>query len=118
MLFSFFVTTYSAFTDDLKECIQKAIATPGMRERISFCHLVPPNPRHRPVDSSAPPEILYSYFFPDILFWDPLSRIPSLKGFLKCSREACSGKTASLGSSGGKIKMERPIGIILVDCMA
>ena len=66
VLFSFFVTTYSAFTDDLKECIQKAIATPGLRERISFCHLVPPNPCHTPVDSSAPPEILYSYFFPDI----------------------------------------------------
>ena len=47
-----------------------------------------------------------------------LSRIPSLKGFLKCSRQACSGKTASLGSSGGKIKIERPIGIIPVDCMA
>ena len=47
-----------------------------------------------------------------------LSRIPSLKGFLKCSRQACSGKTASLGSSGGKIKMERSIGIIPVDCMA
>lgn len=102
VLFSFFVTTYSAFTDDLKECIQKGIATPGMRERISFCHLVPPNPCHTPVDSSAPPEILYSYFFPDILFWDPLSRIPSLKGFLKCPREACSGKNSFLRVVGWK----------------
>ena len=119
VLFSFFVTTYSAFTDDLKECIQKAIVTPGMRERISFCHLVPPNLCHRPVNSSAPlapPEILYSYFFPDILFWDPLSRIPSLKASSNAQEKHVQGKTASLGSSGGK--MARPIGIILVDCMA
>ena len=52
--------------------------------------------------SSAPPEIRYSYFFPDILFWDPLSRIPSLKGFLKCPREACSGKNSFLRVVGWK----------------
>ena len=118
VLFSFFVTTYSASTDDLKECIQKSDGYSWYAWKDLFLPPSSPNPCHKPVDSSAPHEISYSYFFPDILFWDPLSRIPSLKGFLKCSREACSGKTASLGSSGGKIKMERPIGIILVDCMA
>ena len=84
------------------------MATPCMPERISFCHLVPPNPCHKPVDSSAPHEISYSYFFPDILFWDPLSRTPSLKGFLKCLREACSGKTASLWSPCGKTDGNNP----------
>ena len=55
------------------------MATPGMPERISFCHLVPPNPCHKPVDSSAPHEISYSYFFPDILFGIRCPEFPLLK---------------------------------------
>ena len=97
VLFSFFVTTHSAFTDDLKECIQKAIATPGMRERISFCHLVPPNPCHRPVDSSAH------------CFGIRCPEFPLLQASSNAQEKHVQEKTASLGSSGGKMK--RPIGI-------
>ena len=94
----------TTYTEDLLGCIQKTVTTPCMRERVSFCHQLPPDRGHEAVDHnfSAPPEIHNSYFFPDILFWDPLSRIPSLNGFLKCPREAYSGKNSFLRAIGWK----------------
>lgn len=94
---------HATFDEDLKGYIQKTIAN-GMptSERISFAHRPPPDPGHEGLDHSVPPEIRSSYFFPDILFWDPLSRIPSLKGFLQCPRETCSGKNSLLRAVGWK----------------
>ena len=88
------------FTEDLMKCIQKIIDTPHTSERISFCNRIPPDDQ----DRSLPPQIhiCNAYFFPDILFWDPLSRIPSLNGFLRCPREACSGKDSFLRAVGWK----------------
>lgn len=106
---------HATFTKDLKKCIQKTIATPSMSERISFCHGLPLD-GHEAIDRSVPLDICSSYFFPDVLFWDPLSRIPLIQGFLRCPREACFEKTVSLGPLDGK--MERQKGIILIDFMA
>ena len=110
-------TAHATFTEDLKGCIQKTIATPSERlERVSFCHHLSPDRRREAVDHPVPPEIRSSYFFPDILFWDPLTKIPSIKGFLQRPREACCGKNSFLRAIGWKDgRME---GIILVDFMA
>ena len=91
---------HATFTEDLMECIQKIIDTPHTSERVSFCNRIPPDDQ----DRSLPPQIhiCNAYFFPDILFWDPLSRIPSLNGFLRCPREACSGKDSFLRAVGWK----------------
>ena len=91
---------HAIFTEDLMKCIQKIIDTPHTSERISFCNRIPPDDQ----DRSLPPQIhiCNAYFFPDILFWDPLSRIPSLNGFLRCPREACSGKDSFLRAVGWK----------------
>lgn len=91
---------HATFSEGLMECIQKIIATPRTSERASFCNQLPPV--HQ--DRSVPPQmhICNDYFFPDILFWDSLSRIPSLNGFLRCPIEACSGKNSFLRAVGWK----------------
>ena len=99
--------------------IQKTITAPGTSERVSFCHQLPPDPDHEAVDHSVLPEILNSYFFPDILFWDPLSTIPSLKGFLKCPIKACSGKNSFLRAVGwkdGKTERNNPCRLYGLTC--
>lgn len=86
---------HATFDEDLKGYIQKTIAN-GMptSEMISFAHRPPPDPGHEGLDHFVPPEIRSSYFFPDILFWDPLSRIPSLiKAFYNAQEKHVPGKT-------------------------
>ena len=95
----YFVT--ATFDDDLKSYIQKSIAdsVTFTTERLSFCH--PPLSSNIQASVSGVNQVepiaqqFNLYFFPDILFWDPLSTIPSFKGVLQCPKEACKGRQLS-----------------------
>ena len=101
---AYFVT--ATFDDDLKSYIQKSIADsiPLTTQRISFCHPPPSSNIQASVSGVNQVEPLAQqfnlYFFPDILFWDPLSTIPSLKGVLQCPKEACKGRNSFLRAVG------------------
>lgn len=102
--FAWFRAHFAAatFDDDLKRYIQKLLADSITltTERISFCH---PPPPASGVNKVKPLEQQFNlYFFPDILFWDPLSRIPSIRGVLQCPKEACKGRNSLLRAVGWK----------------
>lgn len=98
----------ATFDGDLKSYIQKSIADSIKRttERISFCHPPPSSNLQASVSGVNQGEPLAQqfnlYFFPDILFWDPLSTIPSLKGVLQCPKDACKGRNSFLRAVGWK----------------
>ena len=51
------------------------------------------------------------YFFPDVIFWDPLSRLSLRREFLQCPKESCCGKRSCLRAVGwkdGKTKRDNP----------
>lgn len=98
----------ATFDGDLKTYIQKSIADSikRMTERISFCHPPPSSNLQASISGVNQVEPLTQqfnlYFIPDILFWDPLSTIPSLKGVLQCPKEACKGRNSFLRAVGWK----------------
>lgn len=95
------------FEEDFRICIQEKVANGEFRsEMISFSYLPPPMSCN--VHSGETPSF---YFFPDILFWDPLSRTSSLGKFLQCPKQGCCGKISFLRAVGwkdGKTKRDNP----------